>query len=307
MLPGTNFEIISVENGGAGQNPTVRFSIKDDQGSPILPSDMGSLSLVMAGSTTDISQYFFESARGADGAGGTYTHTFARALPEDAEGSWAVGIEGYRNVTLLPNTERAVSVRDAGENNVFYFPVTDTLATPRRAVVAQEKCDTCHYDLDLHGSNRNEVKHCVLCHNTTTTDANRRTEELLPPESVNFKTMIHKIHTGEELEIPFTVYGFGGTAHDFTEVRFPGDRSDCTICHMDGTQQLPLPAGTLSQVAPRDYLDPLPPTSGACLSCHTTISAAAHADVNISSRLGESCAACHGPQAEFSVDRVHAR
>jgi OmcA/MtrC family decaheme c-type cytochrome len=296
-----------VTNSAPGAKPTVRFSIKDDQGNPIEPSAMAALSLVVAGKTVDFSEFFFENAFTAQGNAGTYLYTLQRALPENAQGSWAVGIEGYRNVTLLPNTQRSMTVRDAGENKVFYFPVTDTQAVPRRAVVAQAKCDGCHYDLEVHGSRRNDVSHCVLCHNTTQTDAARRPAAELPAESVNFKTMIHKIHTGEELQIPFTVYGFGGNAFDFTEVRFPGDRRDCTTCHIDGTEQLPLQEGVLATNAPRDFIDPMPPISGACLSCHTTMSAAAHADVNTSSRLGEACATCHGPQAEFSIDRVHAR
>ena len=47
-----------------------------------------------------------------------------------------------------------------------------------------------------------------------------------PVESVRFKTMIHKIHTGEELKTDFTIFGFGGTPNNFNEVRFPGDRAN---------------------------------------------------------------------------------
>jgi len=128
----------------------------------------------------------------------------------------------------------------------------------------------------------------------------------MPPEGVNFKDMIHKIHTGEELQIPYTVIGFRGSVNDFAEVLFPGDRRDCTICHIDGTQQLPLIAGALPSVNPRGFIDPTPPVSAACLSCHSSMSAAAHADLNTSPTLGESCNVCHGEGADFSIDRVHA-
>ena len=46
--------------------------------------------------------------------------------------------------------------------------------------------------------------------------------------------------------------------------------------------------------------------AAACLGCHTGKEAASHALSNTSA-LGESCDACHGPQADFSVDKVHAR
>jgi OmcA/MtrC family decaheme c-type cytochrome len=221
-----------------------------------------------------------------------------------------VGIEGYRNATLLPGTVKEQVVRDAGENKVFYFPVTDAQAVPRRKVVEQARCDTCHFDLDLHGSNRNDVDHCVICHNPTETDAAVRPADQMPAQAINFKHMIHKIHTGEEIDEsqkPYIVYGFRSSVHDYSHVRFPGNRAKCETCHIPGTEQLPLQAGLLPTTAPRDLIDPMPPVTSACLSCHTNLSAAAHADINTSAKFGESCVVCHGPNADFSVDRVHAQ
>ena len=309
-LPGTNFEILSVTDTAPGRNPTVTFSIRDDEGNPILPSEVSRLNLYLAGNTTDIRRRFSEGASGAQGSGGVYNYTFEQPIPDDAQGSWAAGIEGQRAVTLLEGTLQERQVNDAGDNDVFAFPVTDADATPRRRVVDQQKCNGCHYDLALHGGPRKDVEFCVVCHMPLQTDANRRPDDQLPPESVNFKEMIHKIHTGEELSEeakPYIIYGFGNTPHNFGEVRFPGDRSDCTICHIDGTQQLPLQKGLLATVTPRDFINPTPPITGACLSCHTGLSAAAHADLNTSPSFGESCEVCHGPTSDFSVDRVHAR
>jgi hypothetical protein len=48
------------------------------------------------------------------------------------------------------------------------------------------------------------------------------------------------------------------------------------------------------------------PETAACLACHVTTAAAAHAQANTSA-IGESCAACHGPNAAFSVSKVHAQ
>jgi hypothetical protein len=46
--------------------------------------------------------------------------------------------------------------------------------------------------------------------------------------------------------------------------------------------------------------------AAACLGCHDTQPAAAHA-LTMTAPFGEACAACHGSDADFSVDKVHAR
>ncbi len=315
-LPGTNFEILSVDNGAAGKSPTVTFSIKDNAGKPILPSDMTRVALLLAGPTTDYADatYTAEDVRTASGtADGKYFWTFQARIPADAKGSYSVGIEGYRNVKLLLGTVKERTVRDAGFNKVFYFSVDGSPIEARRSVVALEVpgepnrgCNACHLKLELHGQNRNRIEHCVQCHNPKHTDQGRRPESEMPAETVNFRTMIHRIHTGHDLEIGYTIYGFGGTPHDFTEVHFPGDRRNCDKCHVNDSQQLPLPQSLLPSVNPRGYLNPMAPTASACLGCHTSLPAASHA-LLMTSPLGESCAVCHGPDADFSVNRVHAR
>ena len=305
-LPGTVFEILGVENGTAGNNPTVQFSIKNESGSPIAIADMSRLALVLAGPTTDFNAFVSENALGATGANGIYFYTFSAAIDPNFTGTMAVGIEGYHNQTITRINESTISVRDAGLNNVFYFDTAGGPAVPRRAVVKLDGCNSCHGNLSIHGDNRNNVEHCVLCHNPLQTDVNRRPADQGQPESVDFKSLIHKIHAGEDLTTEFTVYGFGNRPHDFTEVRFPGDRRNCVKCHIDGTQQLPLQKGVQATLAPRSLINPLQPVASACLGCHDTLDALVHATLQ-TSILGESCAVCHGPNREFSVDRVHAR
>ena len=150
------------------------------------------------------------------------------------------------------------------------------------------------------------MEYCVVCHNPAVTDASQRAANETP-ESINFKTMIHKIHTGDQLTTDFTVMGHGNSVNNYNEVGYVGDRRDCAACHVAGTTNLPLASGLITQVAPRDYINPLQPTAGACLSCHTTQAAAAHAAINTSPTLGESCDACHGANSAASVANVHAR
>ena len=102
--------------------------------------------------------------------------------------------------------------------------------------------------------------------------------------------------------------------NDFSEVRYPamsptgsaGDRRNCAMCHVNGSEQLPLSAGHANVNDPRGYINPVGPASAACLSCHVSIEAASHALINTSS-LGESCTVCHGSTSDFSVSKVHAR
>ena len=70
---------------------------------------------------------------------------------------------------------------------------------------------------------------CVLCHNGNATDINRRpappamTADGKPEETIDFKRMIHQIHTGAELQDGLVIYGFGGSVNDFSHVEFIGN------------------------------------------------------------------------------------
>ena len=306
-LPGTVFKLVRVEDGVAGKRPSVVFRVEDKAGKPIPPSAMTRLALVLAGPTSDYQTYVSEDARTAQNGGdGNSVWTFQQAIPAGTRGSYTIGIEGYRDVTLLPNTTKSMTVRDAGDNHILHFSVDGSPVEPRRTVVALAKCNNCHDQLSLHGGNRNNIEQCVLCHNPTGTDTARRPATAGAPQGIHFALMIHRIHTGEELSRDFSVYGFGNTRNQFNEVLFPGDRRNCSTCHVNGSENLPLKE-TLSNVTdPRAYVNPMGPATAACTGCHDTRAAASHALTN-SNALGESCAVCHGVNADFAVSRAHAR
>jgi OmcA/MtrC family decaheme c-type cytochrome len=127
----------------------------------------------------------------------------------------------------------------------------------------------------------------------------------MPAQSVHFATMIHKIHSGNELPYDYSIYGFGNVKHNYNEVGFPAPRQNCQMCHVPGSEQLPV-RSVEDVTDPRGLLNPVGPTTAACTGCHATTYAASHALAQ-TTRLGESCAACHGPNADFSVNRAHAR
>jgi OmcA/MtrC family decaheme c-type cytochrome len=306
-LPGTVFDILKVDDAAPGKRPTVTFTLKNKKGEPLLANALARLGLVLAGSTFDYGAYFAEDARSARGdTQGVHTYTFTNPIPADATGSFSVGIEGYNNATLMAGTTQQMTLRDAGVNIVKSFSIDGSPLMNRRTVVTTEKCNSCHFSLSLHGDNRNKVEQCVLCHNPNENDRSRRPAVAGAPQSVNFATMVHKIHTGKELTSEYTVYGFGGTPFDFTKIGYPGDRRDCTQCHVNGSENLPLAGQRLTVKDPRGLLSEMGPATAACTSCHTSRDAISHALANTSA-LGESCAACHGANSEFSVSRVHAR
>jgi OmcA/MtrC family decaheme c-type cytochrome len=306
-LPGVVFQITDVKNTAPGQNPTVTLKVTDKSGFPIETSQMSSLSLVIAGPTTDYAQVWSESLLKTASTNGVVAYTFTKPIPADAKGSFTVGVEGYRMVTLQPGTTNEhKNVRDVGFNVIQTFAVTDQAPVARRLVISQDNCNTCHGSIALHGTIRQNVQYCQLCHNANADDKPFRKPADYPTESIHFKTMVHKIHTGENLETNFTIIGYQGSVINFNDVTYPGDRRNCQKCHVDDSNQIPLPDGVLPSVAPRDYINPEQPTTAACLSCHTGKDAASHALINIST-LGESCTVCHGQTSEFSIDKVHAR
>ena len=168
----------------------------------------------------------------------------------------------------------------------------------------------------IHGNLRNQTDYCVVCHNPSMSDFARRSAvpNADPTDAtIDLKHLIHRIHTGDELErTPYIVYGFGPAANDFSEVRFPGDRRDCASCHKSGTYLLPLPNGVhptlVTQVngANQTVAAHTPPIQDACLACHDSDAAAAHAETNTTATGGEACEVCHGEGAIAAVSEVHA-
>jgi OmcA/MtrC family decaheme c-type cytochrome len=336
--PGINLAITKVTNGVAGKAPTVTFTIKDNAGNAIPMTAMtgGSnrMALVMAGPTSDYGYTSFGAGvttpgyvsenpvpTASCGSDGTCTYTFTHTIPAAAKGTYAIGIEGRRGLVFPPDYGQPATEYGA-TNKVTYFSVDGSPVAPRRTVVATANCNNCHAKLSLHGENRNQVEMCVLCHNPSENDISVRpnavvaADKALPPQSVNFALMIHKIHTGENLASfnqTYTIVGYGGSHNDFSDVRYPamgptgatGDTAKCYMCHVSGSEQV-LPVGKNAVLDPQGLLSPAPATTSACTACHLNLDALAHAQQNTDARFGESCDVCHGAGAAYGATQVHA-
>jgi OmcA/MtrC family decaheme c-type cytochrome len=238
------------------------YDINSTTGDPeFTAGSNSSLSVLVAWSTTDYTNEGGNGTRPAraesvsvgssdavtDNGDGTFTLDGAAVdppllVPENATGSGAIGMEGH---PAADDGTGEFSVRVPADSEVAYFAITDSEPKPRRTVVdVQAKCDNCHDVLSLHGGNRNNnAQECVLCHNPSNTDVAQRpkdaaglpdtavTEDGKKEESIDFKRLIHAIHAADFRTGGLVIYGFGGRANDFGDVRFPGVLSKCETCH----------------------------------------------------------------------------
>jgi OmcA/MtrC family decaheme c-type cytochrome len=228
--------------------------------------------------------------------GGNYRT--AVTLPSTATASVGVALEGHPAADL--DGDGTYSDRIAVKNAVLPFSVASGRAmppmgtVPRRDVVDVTKCQHCHDEagngISLHGSNRTgTTQACVICHNPNATDVSRRpappamTADGKKEEMIDFKRMIHMIHSGSELEHGLVIYGFGGSVNDFSHVNFIGNRQNCETCHVHGTYStenafaaLPTTIDTgADRSVSTDDLN-ISPTASVCSACHDSEAALTH-------------------------------
>lgn len=298
QLKGLQVEVKSIANTAPGQKPVVTFKTTNADGSIVDPTRLNRFTFLLGGPNADYSTYFREALVAANvvASGDSWVYTFNTAIPATATGSWTLSADVYRNVTLNPGPTG--TTREAAQNPIVPFVVTDAQVMARREVVDTAKCNKCHDLLAAHGGQRFKVAECNICHNPTAT---WEVESGGENENISMKWMIHRLHTGEDLDRDFVI---GDVS--FHEVLYPGDRRNCEACHKTGTYGVPLPDDVLPTTTPRDYVSLWQPASASCVSCHDTIDAAAHAYVN-TAPFGEACASCHGADRDYSVAKVHAR
>jgi OmcA/MtrC family decaheme c-type cytochrome len=314
QVAGVNLEIIEVGI-APGQPISVTLRVTDDAGETIVPADMDYLAVTVARPTGDFVERTTETIfrqpsdtpPAVEAVGdGAFVYVMAYTVPaEQTETNYALGLEGYVMETIDGVED---PVRMAGFNPVAYVNTAGGPASARRLVVDRELCNTCHNELALHGTIRQNTEYCVLCHNPMATDEERLPEDAdATPTSINFRWLIHRLHRGSEAENPLQVYGFGGTLHDFSHVEFPGHLANCENCHVAGSYGLPLPRGIQPTVITQDgdVVNSTPPTRSVCTSCHDTTAAGGHAELQTTTAGVETCAVCHGAGSEFDVFAAH--
>jgi OmcA/MtrC family decaheme c-type cytochrome len=225
-LPGVNIEVTAVTGatgaGGSfrsGDRITVRFTVKDDNDTPLEFSSLNRISLYVSGPTFNYQRVIASQSdgltRGIDLGSGTVSYTFAMPIPAtylaplndtatftDGEltgqpllaGTYTVGIEVRKDYDI-----DGASYRDVGNGSVDFRFGGASVIEPRQ-VVTLANCNQCHTELRAHGGNRNDVRNCVLCHTAGAEDGNNASVAGGTPDvTIEFKVMIHKLHNGSNL------------------------------------------------------------------------------------------------------------
>lgn len=342
------FAIVDVTKTAPAQNAEIVFTVKKNGAdADILTSPLASLAVTVAGPTTDYAGAKTYTIQGSGAVGtltkdaqGRFHYTLpdtisgvAAAIGAPATGTYAFGLEGYVNYTNNINTGRA-----AGGNPIFFAPVTDSAAVPRRTIVDAGQCNSCHFQLSAHGGARQDPQYCAFCHNGNRDNATRVARHeaaTITAQSLDFPFMAHRIHAGDQTFTGFLVGGYpgpsaanpDGTPTDFSEVRFPGDLTSCPSCHAGASYVLPLPYAALPAKSETftctepvgndadDYCTApywnvtattlTAPTSAACGGCHDKPYETAHMETQTTSQGLEACATCHQPGAEFDAQKYH--
>jgi hypothetical protein len=165
---------------------------------------------------------------------------------------------------------------------------------------------------------------CQDTNNDNTADSCIITVDPTPNQSIDFAVMLHGIHYARRrdgysernnLTGPgeLIVVGFQNSVNNFTEVLFPQDIRNCKSCHSDAggscsaTKACGVGQGCIAGSCVNQAW--LAPSARVCTSCHDDAASAGHAALNTwidpSGKAVETCATCHGPGAEFAVDKVH--
>lgn len=238
---------------------------------------------------------------------GQYRYTFSKALNEYEQ------IEGLdtefkgeltHRITLELKPTNVVSNATLINTHYDFIPALDRAAEAdetRNLVDLQESCIRCHNDdyehawapkLSMHGGKRIEVENCVVCHTTYSGD----------PETgatIDMGSMLHQIHKGQ-----YFMIGYGGKAHDYSEVTFPADAKACQSCHIEG------------ETAPAQANQFHFHRQEACLSCHEKFAAPEwdgtarglfHSE-QFPQYVENDCAACHADDSNpMGAAKFHLR
>ena len=348
------FDIVDISNTAPGEFPEVTISVTDptnaDAAYNIQTDDpftacadgASRLRVDLAWSTTDYTNAGSGSTpalpiqlnpltacggTSTDNLDDTFTVTSTTAIPAGATGSMLAAIEGHPAVDA--DDDGSVD-RIAVTNAVAFAPITDSSAIARRTVVNIQKCDDCHNELSMHGGNRtDEPQVCVACHNPNMTDIAQRSAGACLADlgaddtSIDFKRMIHQMHTSGSIGVPFNVCGFRNSVHTFDFV-YPGRLNNCEGCHLedtyypvDGSQVLGTTVDVNDPATPTDDRV-ISPNTAVCSACHTgeleivhmeqnggDFNATKAADYALISSGVESCTVCHGPGRIADVKVMH--
>ncbi len=265
VLPGVVVTIEAVRGHAAGKAKVgdlleVDFRIATDAGEPLELATSARTGIMVSGPTNNYQRVIASQSdvatRATKRALGAYTYKFAVPVPATylaplndttdlsegeltgealLDGTYTVGLEIRRDYTIDGEV-----YRDPG-NATLDFLFGDATTIETRELVTLANCNKCHTELRGHGDNRNNIANCLLCHTAGAEDKNDpAVAGGTPGAAIDFKVMIHRIHSGKHLPSvlgvttnpdgsrnydatpqPYQLVGYGNAIHDYSTVTWP--------------------------------------------------------------------------------------
>lgn len=232
------------------------------------------------------------------------------------DGTYTLGVWSSKTLTLDLWGETNSYKSTADSNNVDFLVGSADSIDPYDLIASGSSCYNCHQDMAFHGYGRRGYESCVLCHGSAGTEDRPQSVAANAPATdgvtINFRTMLHKIHMGSSLTnaSSYDVVGFASGAypdnfatHNYAEVNFPslpGGTANCVKCHGNDAWIEPS-----QRNHPTEQDVPVRRWAAVCAACHDSTDARAHINVNTDFMGNESCGVCHGPGRDLDVERVH--
>jgi OmcA/MtrC family decaheme c-type cytochrome len=234
-------------------------------------------------------------------------------------GTYTIGFWASRTFTYSAfnesNSYRNTSVNDSAHWNFLVGNATTLM--PETIISSKDNCNACHDTVYAHGGGREGYNTCILCHGTAGGEDRPRYVAANAPAttglSIDFRSMLHKIHMGESLSFASTwkVIGFSSAGYPnnfsenfYSEVVFPAmpdGVKNCEKCHGAGNPSWKVPTD-------RTHPSQTVPTQSwrhVCGSCHDASAAQAHIQSQTAPNGAEACSICHGPGEAEDVAIKH--
>ncbi len=267
-LPGLYLQVVRLEGasgaGGrfqVGDTITVVFTVKRaDTGQAVAVADLNRGQAMVSGPTFNYQRVIAGQtdfvSKILQRGDGSLSYTFPVPIPETylapinntpnfqhdvltgqslLDGTYTVGLETDVQYTIAGDT-----FTDPANASVDFL-LGGASALDKREVVTLANCNNCHESLRIHSGRRTKITNCLLCHTAGSEDNNDPAIEGGSPEiTVEFKVMIHKIHSGKNLGSvlgvttktdgsrdylatpkPYRIVGGSGKVHEFSDIQFP--------------------------------------------------------------------------------------
>jgi OmcA/MtrC family decaheme c-type cytochrome len=228
------------------------------------------------------------------------------------DGTYTVSFWGYISRNVVRNGELQTYRGTSPATTMDFLFGGASAITPYSIIPPTgETCAACHDELWFHGGTRRGVAACLTCHAIAGAEdwaqySARSNGTVASPTTgvtINFRTMLHKIHRGSDLVQKYIIEGNGGPS-EFEEIAFPAAPEgvkQCVACHGQGSTSWIQPS---DRSHPTQQVIPFRGWQPVCTSCHDSPNTQAHATLMTANGV-ESCLTCHGPGAEHSVEKRH--